>query len=174
HYFIVAQSHGSSWSGVSCGSVFLQTIHPLTVRASIQRNGVEMSADNRRFLQLVYLEITKLRVEGTYDGLLGGIAFVNETYITFSQRSMTIFWYRLTSPLYARTNRICIQIGLGVSTFASKQEAMRFRAIPINTELRAFNDAVDVYMSNLGTVSLEYTCLTNLCLANGLFELENT
>ncbi|GLH02410.1 Protein of unknown function, partial [Gryllus bimaculatus] len=154
HYFIVAQSHGSSWSGVSCGSVFLQTIHPLTVRASIQRNGVEMSADNRRFLQLVYLEITKLRVEGTYDGLLGGIAFVNETYITFSQRSMTIFWYRLTSPLYARTNR--------------------FRAIPINTELRAFNDAVDVYMSNLGTVSLEYTCLTNLCLANGLFELENT
>lgn len=48
---------------------------------------------------------------------------------------------------------------------------MRFRSIPINTELRAFDDAVDVYMldpsghimrrwlsrqSNLGTVSLEY------------------
>lgn len=48
---------------------------------------------------------------------------------------------------------------------------MRFRTIPINTELKAFDDAVDVYMldpnghimrrwlsrqSNLGTVSLEY------------------
>lgn len=48
---------------------------------------------------------------------------------------------------------------------------VRFRTIPINTELKAFNDAVDVYMldpfghimkrwlsrqSNLGTVSLDY------------------
>lgn len=48
---------------------------------------------------------------------------------------------------------------------------MRFRTIPITTELKAFDDAIDVYMldprghimkrwlsrqSNLGTVSLEY------------------
>lgn len=48
---------------------------------------------------------------------------------------------------------------------------VRFRTIPINTELKAFSDAVDVYMldpkghimkrwlsrqSNLGTVSLDY------------------
>lgn len=48
---------------------------------------------------------------------------------------------------------------------------MRFRTIPINTELKAFDNAVDIYMldpnrhimrrwlsrqSNLGTVSLDY------------------
>lgn len=41
----------------------------------------------------------KLRVEGTYDGLLGGIAFVNETVLTFSQRSMTIF-VQTDKPVY--------------------------------------------------------------------------
>lgn len=41
----------------------------------------------------------KLRVEGTYGGLLGGIAFVNETRLTFSQRSMTIF-IQTDKPVY--------------------------------------------------------------------------
>ena len=41
----------------------------------------------------------KLRVEGSYDRLMGGMAFVNETYLTFSQRSMTIF-IQTDKPVY--------------------------------------------------------------------------
>ncbi|KAL3286714.1 hypothetical protein HHI36_001209 [Cryptolaemus montrouzieri] len=94
----------------------------------------------------------KLRLEGLYDNVLGGAAFVNETKLIFSQRSMTIF-IQIEKPFYRQG------------------ENVRFRTIPINTELKAFNDAIDVYMldpqghimkrwlsrqSNLGTVSLDY------------------
>ncbi|KAJ9591586.1 hypothetical protein L9F63_001940, partial [Diploptera punctata] len=100
-------------------------------------------------LSQVYLATTNCG-EGSYDRLMGGIAFVNETKLTFSQRSMTIF-IQTDKPVYI--------------------VLFRFRTIPINTELRAFNDVVDVYMldpsrhimrrwlsrqSNFGTVSLTY------------------
>ncbi|CAG2055740.1 unnamed protein product [Timema podura] len=97
--------------------------------------------------------VYKLRVEGTYDDeSLGGSAFVNESIITFSQRSMTIF-VQTDKPVYMQG------------------QTVRFRAIPISTELRAFDNAVDVYMrdpfnrimrrwlsrqSNFGSVSLSY------------------
>lgn len=41
----------------------------------------------------------KLRVEGLYESVLGGSAFVNETKLTFSQRYMTIF-IQLEKPVY--------------------------------------------------------------------------
>lgn len=41
----------------------------------------------------------KLRIEGLYDSLFGGSAFVNETKLTFSQRSMTIF-IQTDKPVY--------------------------------------------------------------------------
>jgi len=41
----------------------------------------------------------KLRVEGLYNGVLGGSAFVNETRLTFSQRSLTIF-VQTDKPVY--------------------------------------------------------------------------
>lgn len=41
----------------------------------------------------------KLRVEGLYEDVLGGAAFVNETKLTFSQRSMTIF-IQMDKPVY--------------------------------------------------------------------------
>lgn len=41
----------------------------------------------------------KLRVEGNVNGVLGGTAFVNETDLEFSQRSMTIF-VQTDKPLY--------------------------------------------------------------------------
>lgn len=41
----------------------------------------------------------KLRLEGLYDNVLGGAAFANETKLTFSQRSMTIF-IQLDKPVY--------------------------------------------------------------------------
>lgn len=142
----------------------LHSLIPLTLRASIQRNGVEIAADDKNIKEgipetlMLRMPPTaidgqyKLRLEGLYNGRTGGQAFLNETYLTFTQRSMTIF-IQLDKPVYMQGQTI------------------RFRAVPINTELKAFNDPVDVYMldpnrrimrrwlsrqSNLGTVSLSY------------------
>ena len=41
----------------------------------------------------------KLRVEGLYAGIAGGVAFANETDLEFSQRSMTIF-IQTNKPIY--------------------------------------------------------------------------
>lgn len=143
----------------------LQAPLPITVRASISRNRVELTTDSKDVKEGIPEKLImrvppqsvpgnyKLRVEGLYDGVLGGVAFVNETNVVFSQRSMTIF---------IQTDRPVYMQGQTVS----------FRAIPINTELRPFDGAIDVYMldpsrhimrrwlsrqSNLGTVSLDYT-----------------
>lgn len=137
---------------------------PITIRASISRDGVEMSADSKDVKEGVPEELLmrvpttsvpgdyKLRVEGQYTSVFGGIAFINETRVTFSQRSMTIF-VQTDKPVYMQG------------------ETVNFRAIPITTELKGFDNAIDVYMldpnkhimrrwlsrqSNLGTVSLKY------------------
>lgn len=163
-YFIVASRM------VRPGQVYrvvvqvLQTPLPIIVRASIARDGVEMSADSKNVKEGIEEELLmrmpttsvkgnyKLRVEGLYDEAQGGVAFINETKLTFSQRSMTIF-VQTDKPTYMQG------------------ETVRFRTIPITTALRGFDNAVDVYMidpnkhilrrwlsrqSNLGTVSLEY------------------
>lgn len=163
-YFIVASRivRPSALYRVSV-SLFKQT-NRITVRASIRRNGVEMSSDSKDvkegIMETLLMRVPptsvpgeyKLRVEGLYENVLGGIAFANETDLIFSQRSMTIF-VQLDKPVY------------------KQGEMVRFRSIPINTELKAFEGAIDVYMldpndhimrrwlsrqSNLGTVSLEY------------------
>lgn len=41
----------------------------------------------------------RLRVEGITDGAFGGTAFVNETDLTFSERSLTIF-IQTDKPVY--------------------------------------------------------------------------
>lgn len=137
---------------------------PMMIRASIQRNGVEIAANFQEVKEgipetlMMRLPSTsvngeyKLRVEGTYNSLTGGQAFLNETKLIFSQRSMTIF-IQLDKPVYMQ------------------RETVRFRTIPIDTELKAFNNPTDIYMldpyrrimrrwlsrqSNLGTVSLSY------------------
>nr|CAD7577964.1 unnamed protein product [Timema californicum] len=158
-YFVVASRMVRPGQVYKVSALILRTPQPLVVRASIQRDGVELSQaktqkireGNRETLSLRIPSTSvpgayKLRVEGTYDDeSLGGSAFVNESIITFSQRSMTIF--------------------------VQTDKTMRFRAIPISTELRAFDNAVDVYMrdpfnrimrrwlsrqSNFGSVSLSY------------------
>ncbi|KAL0278731.1 UNVERIFIED_CONTAM: hypothetical protein PYX00_000464 [Menopon gallinae] len=163
-YFIVAGKMLRPGTVYRVAVNVLQAPVTLTVRANIQRNGVEVSSDTKEVKEgipetlLLRMPRTsvqghyKLRVEGTYEGTLGGVAFVNETTLTFSQRSMTIF-IQTEKPVYMQG------------------QTVRFRTIPINTELRAFDDAVDVYMldpnrhimrrwlsrqSNLGTVSLSY------------------
>ncbi|XP_023724230.1 CD109 antigen [Cryptotermes secundus] len=163
-YFVVASRMVRPGIVYRVSVMVLQAPLPLTVRVAIQRNGVEISGESQDvkegipetiILRIPTTSVTgkyKLRVEGSYDRLMGGIAFVNETYLTFSQRSMTIF-IQTDKPVYMQG------------------ETVRFRTIPINTELRAFDDAVDVYMldpnrhimrrwlsrqSNFGTVSLSY------------------
>ncbi|GFS99779.1 CD109 antigen [Nephila pilipes] len=144
-------------------SIF-QTMFPITVRASIQRDGVELATALQEVKQnipetlLLKVPTTSvpgsynLRVEGNVNGVLGGTAFINETKLTFSQRSMTIF-VQTDRPVY------------------KQGQTVRFRALPITTGLKAFPDAVDLYMldprrtivrrwlsrqTNLGAVSLEY------------------
>jgi CD109 antigen len=145
-------------------SVSIDNEFPIIVRGSISRDGVEMSADQKSVrsgvTETLLMRVPptsvpgeyKLRVEGEYEGIYGGIAFINETKLTFSQRSMTIF-IQTDKPVYKQSDNV------------------RFRIIPITTELKGFDNAVDVYMldpnrhimrrwlsrqSNLGTVSLEY------------------
>ncbi|XP_015173319.1 PREDICTED: CD109 antigen [Polistes dominula] len=142
----------------------LHSTLPIVVRSSIQRNGVEIATDNQVVKEgipetlLMRMPPTSvqgdynLRIEGFYNSLTGGQAFLNETKLIFSQRSMTIF-IQLDKPVYMQG------------------ETVRFRAVPIDTELKAFNSPIDVYMldphrrimrrwlsrqSNLGTVSLSY------------------
>lgn len=163
-YFIVASRMVRPGQVYRVAVQVLVSAIPITVRASISRGGVEISGDTKEIkvgipeTMLMRVPPTsvpgnyKLRVEGVYAQALGGIAFINETRLTFSQRSMTIF-VQTDKPVYMQG------------------ETVRFRAIPITTQLRGFDNAIDVYMidphkhilrrwlsrqSNLGTVSLEY------------------
>ncbi|KAK6643489.1 hypothetical protein RUM43_004996 [Polyplax serrata] len=163
-YFIVAGKIVRPGTTYRISVMVLQAPVPLTVRANIQRNGVEQTADSKdvkegipetlllRMPRTIVSGHYKLRVEGTYDSLQGGTAFVNETTLTFSQRSMTIF-IQTDKPVYMQG------------------QTVNFRTVPITTELRPFDDSVDVFMldpnrnimrrwlsrqSNLGTVSLSY------------------
>uniref|UniRef100_W4VRF5 Putative alpha-macroglobulin n=1 Tax=Corethrella appendiculata TaxID=1370023 RepID=W4VRF5_9DIPT len=163
-YFIVASRMVRPGKVYKVSVSVLETPLPLTIRASIAKDGVELSHDSSpikagipetllmRVPPISTIGEYKLRVEGSYDSALGGLAFANETKLTFSQRSMTIF-VQTDKPVY------------------KQGEVVRFRTIPITTDLKGFDNAVDVYMidpnnhimrrwlsrqSNLGTVSLEY------------------
>lgn len=136
----------------------------LTVLASIQCNGVEVTQAVHECQswvpEVILLKVPtssvpgnyKLRVEGNLNGVLGGTVFKYERVLEFSQRSMTIF-IQTDRPLY------------------KQGQTVKFRALPITTELKPFSDAVDIYMlnpnrtivrrwlsrrTNLGAVSLEF------------------
>mgnify|MGYP005984084509 FL=1 len=110
-YFIVASKTVRPGQLYRVVATILQEEEPLTVRASITRNGVEMTEDHKVVKQgipetlLMRVPPTsvpgdyKLRVEGLYDDVLGVVYFVNETNLIFSQRSMTIF-IQLDKPVY--------------------------------------------------------------------------
>lgn len=163
-YFIVASRMVRPGQVYRVAVQVLSTPIPISVRASIARDGVEVSGDSKEVKEgipetlLMRVPTTsvpgryKLRIEGVYSQAQGGIAFINETRLTFSQRSMTIF-VQTDKPTYMQG------------------ETVNFRAIPITTALRGFDNAIDVYMidphkhilrrwlsrqSNLGTVSLSY------------------
>jgi hypothetical protein len=54
-----------------------------------------------------------LRVEGLYDGVLGGVAFLNETSLIFSQRSMTIF-IQTDKPIYKQSETSKYELSCGL------------------------------------------------------------
>ncbi|KAL7301156.1 hypothetical protein TKK_0006128 [Trichogramma kaykai] len=163
-YFIVASRMVRPGQVYRVGVNILHSPLPMMVRASIQRNGVELASDYEEVREGIPEQLMlrmpptsvrgdyRLRVEGNYNSLTGGQAFINETQLAFTQRSMTIF-IQCDKPVYMQGQTI------------------RFRTIPINTELKAFDDTVEVHMldphrrimrrwlsrqSNLGTVSLSY------------------
>ncbi|XP_018299760.1 LOW QUALITY PROTEIN: CD109 antigen [Mycetomoellerius zeteki] len=163
-YFIVASRMVRPGQVYRLAVNILHSPLPMMVRTSIQRNGVEIAADHQEVKEgipetlMMRMPPTsvdgdyKLRVEGLFNSLTGGQAFLNETKLIFSQRSMTIF-IQLDKPVYMQGDTV------------------RFRTIPIDTELKAYDNPVDVYMldpnrrimrrwlsrqSNLGTVSLSY------------------
>ncbi|KAM7353925.1 macroglobulin complement-related [Cochliomyia hominivorax] len=163
-YFIIASRMVRPGLIYQVAVNILQAQYPTTVHASISCDGVQISGDSKEVKEgipetlLMRIPPTsvageyKLRVEGFYQNVFGGLAFLNETRLDFSQRSMTIF-IQTDKPLYMQG------------------ETVRFRTIPITTELKGFDNAIDVYMldpnrhivrrwlsrqSNLGSVSLEY------------------
>ncbi|KAL4702373.1 hypothetical protein ACJJTC_018012, partial [Scirpophaga incertulas] len=164
-YFIVASKMVRPGQIYKISANILQARLQMTVRASISRDGVEIADVVQRVKEgvpeILNMRIPatsvpgdyKLQVEGLYlDNPFGGRAFVNETQLTFSTRFMTIF-IQMDKPVYMQG------------------QTVRFRAIPINTELKAFGRAIDVFIldpnrrimkrwlsrqSNFGTVSLQY------------------
>lgn len=138
-YFIVASRMVRPGLIYQVAINILQTQYPMTVHASISCDGVQISSDAKNVKEgvpetlLMRVPPTsingayKLRVEGIYQNIYGGSAFLNETDLQFSQRSMTIF-IQTDKPLYMQG------------------ETVRFRTIPITTELRGFDNAIDVYM----------------------------
>ncbi|KAM8717393.1 hypothetical protein ACLKA7_004140 [Drosophila subpalustris] len=163
-YFIVASRMVRPGLIYQVSVSILQAKYPITVHASISCDGVQISGDSKDvkegipetlLMRIPPTSVTgdyRLRVEGFYQDVFGGVAFLNDTRLDFSQRSMTIF-VQTDKPLYMQG------------------ETVRFRTIPITTELKGFDNAIDVYMldpnrhilkrwlsrqSNLGSVSLEY------------------
>uniref|UniRef100_A0A336LJG8 TEP1-F n=1 Tax=Culicoides sonorensis TaxID=179676 RepID=A0A336LJG8_CULSO len=163
-YFIVASKTVRPGQIYRVSVSINNVISDLIVRGSISRDGVEMTYDSKEVKENVMETLLmrvpttsvpgdyKLRIEGLYNSINGGIAFVNETRLTFSQRSMTVF-IQTDKPVYMQG------------------ESVKFRVIPITTELKGFDNSIDVYMvdpnghilrrwlsrhSNLGTVSLDY------------------
>lgn len=163
-YFILASNTIRPGQVYRVTATVYQSNVPITVRASIQRNGVELASGSQECKELIpetlLLRVPptslpghyKLRVEGNLKGVLGGTAFLNETILNFNQRSMTIF-ITTDKPIYMQS------------------QIVKFRAVPVTTDLKAFSDSIDVYMldptgsvmrrwlsrqSNLGAVSLEY------------------
>jgi len=138
-YFIVASGMVRPGLIYQVSVSILQAQYPITVHASIACDGVQISGDSKDvkegipetlLMRIPPTSVTgsyKLRVEGFYQNVFGGLAFLNETRLDFSQRSMTIF-VQTDKPLYMQG------------------ETVRFRTIPITTELKGFDNPVDVYM----------------------------
>lgn len=149
------------------GHVFRLSItnySPQTIitHASILRDGLDITSSdqtcNTGVPEMMMLRIPTQALEGFYKLKVEGrtesdeVVFSNETQLEFNQRSITIF-VQTDKPIY------------------KQGQVVKFRTVPITTDLKPFSDALDVYMldpngiivkrwlskqTNLGSVSLEY------------------
>lgn len=137
---------------------------PQTVmtHASILRDGIDISSADQScspgIPETMILRVNPQALEGTYKLRIEGktdteeVVFSNETILEFSQRSITIL---------VQTDKQIYRQG----------QVVRFRTVPITTDLKPFQDALDVFMldpngmivkrwlskqTNLGFVNLEY------------------
>ncbi|XP_037068259.1 CD109 antigen-like [Pollicipes pollicipes] len=113
--------------------------YPLTVRASLLRDGVELASSiktmTRGDIQMMMMKVPstsvrgdyRLRLEGDHQGSVGGTVFFNETRLQFAQRFLTVL-IQTSRPLY---------------TFG---QFVRFRIVMLRTDLKPFDDPVDVYV----------------------------
>ncbi|XP_042896102.1 CD109 antigen isoform X6 [Parasteatoda tepidariorum] len=163
-YFVTASKTVRPGQVYSISVAVFKSSSPISVRASVQRDGVELASATQEcrsgIPETLLLKIPptsllgsyKLKVEGDVHGVLSGTAFYNETELQYSQKSMTIF-IQTDKPIYMQ------------------DQTVFFRAIPVTTDMKAFSDAVDVYVldprgtimqrwlsrqTNLGAVSLQY------------------
>lgn len=134
----------------------------ITTHASILRDGLDIASGEQQCSagvpEIMMLRVPPQSLEGTYKLKIEGrtetdeIVFANETSLEFSQKSITIF-VQTDKPIYRQG------------------QVVKFRTVPITTDLKPFSDALDVYMldpngitvkrwlskqTNLGSVSLEY------------------
>ncbi|XP_068210039.1 CD109 antigen-like [Palaemon carinicauda] len=139
--------------------------HPVDVRASLQKDGVEVSSGRQQVIEgypeTMLLQVPKtsvdghyrLRVEGNIPGTIGGTVFMNDTRLHFSTRFLTIL-IQTNRPIY------------------TGEQVVKFRIILLNTELKPYDDPVDVYIldpdgyvmrrwpsrpTNVGVISMEFT-----------------
>lgn len=140
--------------------------------ASILRDGLDISSVEQQCSvgvpETMMLRVPPQALEGSYKLKVEGrtetdeVIFSNETILEFSQRSITIF-VQTDRPIY------------------KQGQIVKFRTVPITTDLKPFSDALDVYMldphgiivrrwiskqTNLGSVSLEYPLSNQPVLGN--------
>lgn len=144
----------------------------VTAHASILRDGLDIASAEQQCStgvpEIMMLRVPAQALEGLYKLKVEGrtetdeIVFANETTLQFSQRSITIF-VQTDKPIY------------------KQGQIVKFRTVPITTDLKPFSDALDVYMldpngivvkrwlskqTNLGSVSLEYPLSNQPVLGN--------
>lgn len=114
---------------------------PVIVRASLHRNGEQVVSasdivDSRDgdvttlLMKVPHNAVNgsyKLKVEGHFEGEIGGSGFKNETNIDFSERFLTIL---------IQTNQLVYNL----------EQTMNIRIVLLTTELKAFDEPIDVYL----------------------------
>ncbi|CAL4102803.1 unnamed protein product [Meganyctiphanes norvegica] len=138
--------------------------HPVEVRASLQRDGLELTSEKKDIIkgypEMLLLDVPqtvvdgdyRLRLEGNLPGTVGGTVFLNNTKLHFSTRFLTML-IQTNRPVY------------------NGDQDVKFRIILLNTELKPYDDPVDVYVldpdgyvmrrwpsrpTNVGVVSMSF------------------
>ena len=144
----------------------------VTAHASILRDGLDVASAEQQCStgvpEIMMLRVPPQALDGLYKLKIEGrtdtdeVVFSNETTLEFSRRSITIF-VQTDKPIYRQG------------------QIVKFRTVPVTTDLKPFSDALDVYIldphgiivkrwlskqTNLGSVSLEYPLSDQPVLGN--------